>query len=232
MQSANNQPKSRAFRPDPSKFRIFQIGFNKCGTRTLFNFFKRNQVPSIHYDGGRIAGSMFRHHRNNRHLIDIRYKNVVFFSDMENIYKESNPLYVSQHLFKKLDRQCPNSKYILNTRNREDWITSRKAHQGGDYLRYVAQKMNCSEVEVVDYWKMEWDTHHQNVLDYFKDRPLDLLVFNIDIHGPRRLANFFQPYLKLDTQFYGHQGKTPTQKLLEAEQAPLDPEKKTEIDTP
>ena len=126
---------------DPNKFRIFQIGFNKCGTRTLTKFFQHNKIESVHYDKGQIAGSMFRHHRNNKPLVDIVYRNTVFFSDMENIFKEQEPLYVSQNLFKKLDRQYPNSKFILNTRNRCDWINSRMAHQGGEYLTIISQKI-------------------------------------------------------------------------------------------
>ena len=205
------------FLPDKRKLRIFQIGFNKCGTRTLFKFFQKNGIPSVHYDGGRIAGSMFRHHRNNRPLVDINYKQTVFFSDMENIFKENKPLYVAQDLYQKLDRQFPNSKFILNTRNKEDWIRSRKAHDNGDYLKLVSEKMHLSELEVVRYWKEIWDKHHREVIHYFRNRPDDLLVFDIDHHGPQRICRFFKHSLRLNPHFYVHRGKTPVGKLMQVE---------------
>ena len=35
--------------------KIFQIGFNRCGTGSLYNFFKENGFISIHWDSGEIA---------------------------------------------------------------------------------------------------------------------------------------------------------------------------------
>jgi hypothetical protein len=211
----NMEKHSSGFIPDRRNFRIFQIGFNKCATRTLYKFFKKNGIPSVHYDGGRIAGSMFRHHRNKCLLVDINYKNIVFFSDMENIFKEQYPLYVAQSLFKKLDRQFPNSKFILNTRDKEDWLRSRIAHDNGDYIRIISEKMSLSKSEVIEYWRNMWDRHHREVLHHFRNRPNDLLVFNIDIHEPKRLCRFFQNELQLKASFFGHQGKTPEEKLIQ-----------------
>ena len=199
---------SSLFTPDRRKFRIFQIGFNKCGTRTLYQFFRKNKVPSVHYDGGRIAGSMFRHHIEGRPLIDKMYRKKVFFSDMENIRKEAKPLYVAQSLFRKLDHQCPHSKFILNTRDRENWIRSRAAHEGGEYLRSISNKLDYSVSDTLDLWRLEWDQHHRDVLDYFRDRPTDLLIFDIEKDGPKKLAHFFRPYFRLDPSLYEHLGKT------------------------
>ena len=62
-----------------NKIRVFQIGFNKCGTRSLFKFFKKNGIESIHYDKGNIAISMFNNFNQNKKLIDKKYAGVVFF---------------------------------------------------------------------------------------------------------------------------------------------------------
>ena len=77
---SNNRQTNNKFIPDVNKVRVFQIGFNKCGTRTLFKFFQKNNVPSVHYDGGQIAGSLYRHYQNKDPLIDIRYRKKVFFA--------------------------------------------------------------------------------------------------------------------------------------------------------
>jgi hypothetical protein len=198
----------KKFQPDKSMWRIFQIGFNKCGTRTLHKFFTNNGVQSVHYDGGRVAGSMFRHFRRQEPLIDVRYKNKSFFADMENITLAGKPLYVGPQLFRHLDREYPRSKFILNTRNREDWIRSRIAHEDGGYLRTCAEGLGLSEEKTVSHWKQEWDDHHRVVLEHFSGRPNDLLVFDIDRDGPQQLVHFFRPQFRLQGRHYGFKGKT------------------------
>ena len=191
------QNNKKRFIPNKNKFRIFQIGFNKCGTRTMCKFFKQNGVNSVHYDKGQIAGSMYRHLRNREPLIDIRYRDVTFFADMENIYKEDNLLY-AQRLFRQLDRQCKNSKFILNTRNKNNWLKSRILHENGEYLEYISNKLSLTKREVVEKWEIEWDEHHLNVIDYFRYRPQDLLIFNIENDPIEKLIQFFWPFIKLE----------------------------------
>ena len=206
----NNLDKTTAknFQPDKSMWRIFQIGFNKCGTRSLYKFFANNGVPSVHYDGGRVAGSMFRHFRRREPLIDVRYKNKSFFADMENITAAGKPVYVGPQLFRQLDREYPRSKFILNTRNREDWVRSRIAHEDGGYLRTCAEGLGLSEEKTILHWKQEWDDHHRVVLEHFSGRPKDLLVFDIDRDGPQQLVEFFRPQFRLRGRYYVHRGKT------------------------
>lgn len=203
----NKSEHYNAYRNSKNKLRVFQIGFNKCGTRSLFHLFKDSGLPSVHYDGGRIANTMFRHHRNKRPLIDIRYRNTVFFSDMENVFQE-NPLYVSQHLYKKLDKQYPNSRFILNIRDKKNWLKSRSLHKEGDYLKENADKLGISEEEMIQVWSQEWDDHIKNVLLYFHHKPRKLLVFNIERDNINKLINFFQPNIRLDKSKYQHYGKT------------------------
>lgn len=200
--------KKKMYIAAPNKFRIFQIGFNKCGTRTIFKFFQQNGVESIHYDKGQIARSMFRHHRRGESLIDIRYRNVTMFADMEDIFKEDTPLYAAEKLYKQLDRQCKNSKFILNTRDKDNWIKSRILHGNGKYLNYIANKLSISKSQLIDKWKQDWDSHHLAVIDYFRNRPSDLLVFNIETDPIDRLINFFYGILKLNPIYYQHRGKS------------------------
>lgn len=195
------------FIPNKNKYRIFQIGFNKCGTRTLFKFFQNNGINSVHYDKGLIAGSMYRHSRRGEPIIDIRYRDVTLFADIENIYKENNPLY-GQYLFKEMDHQCHNSKFILNTRNKDNWLRSRILHENGKYLSIISTKLNISKRDVVKLWSDEWDQHHLEVIDYFRDRPNDLLIFNIERDPIEKLINFFNKELKLNPRLYIHKGKS------------------------
>lgn len=51
-------------------FHIFVIGFNKTGTRTLHNFFYKNDIMSIHYDRNRIVDTFEKNIRENKKLLE------------------------------------------------------------------------------------------------------------------------------------------------------------------
>jgi hypothetical protein len=58
--------------------------------------------------------------------------------------------------------------------------------------------------EVKEYWKNDWETHIKNVLEYFKDRPDDLIVFNIETDNIDKLINFFnKSHIILYEKYWG-----------------------------
>ena len=74
--------------------------------------------------------------------------------------------------FMKLDKEFPNSKFILTIRDSESMIKS--------YENFV--KGSPYEIRDEEDWKRRlnnFERHNQQVKDYFKDRPNDLLIFNI-----------------------------------------------------
>ena len=190
------------------KIRIFQIGFNKCGTRSLYHFFKNNGVKSVHYDAGNIAKSIFKNYKNKKPLISNKYKDTIFFSDMEYVIDQDNPLYVAQVFFKQLAVEYPHSYFILNTRPKKKWLTSRILHGEGSYLKDIVDKSGKSEEEVVSDWSYEWDRHHKDVIDFFKSKPGRLVIFDIENDDISKLIKFFSPLGKLHRRFYVHKGKT------------------------
>jgi hypothetical protein len=145
-------------------------------------------------------------------LISKRYKNSWVFTDMETTY-DNPPLSIGMTLFKELDKQYPGSKFILNTRDKQAWLKSRSAHRFAKYqsttLLEINQKnLNLSKQEVLAKWSREWDEHHIAVKEYFKDRPNDLLIFNIDTDHPEKLVQFFKQHFLLDAKKFQHLNKT------------------------
>src|SRR5437870_5201929 len=107
----------------PSGIRIFQIGFNKCGTSTLTRFFEQNGVPSMHWNRGRLAMAMFENGAAGRPLIS-GFEANCFFGDMEVL---TNTDYLAAYkLFPILAEENPTALFLLNTRNRREWINSRR----------------------------------------------------------------------------------------------------------
>lgn len=210
------KPILTAFKTPKKLNKIWQIGPNKSGSTTLFHFFLKNKIPSIHYGPqGKLATSIYENHLQGKTLIAPEYAKYTAFFDMENIYADP-PIYAGQTLYKELDKQYPGSKFILNTRDEDNWIKSRLAHtdimNGKSYAQVLCEKYKITEEELVKLWREEFTQHKQEVLEYFKDRPKDLLVFDIENDTPEKICEFFDEQLDLDPKLFGHSNKTPAPK--------------------
>lgn len=187
--------------------KIWQIGFNKAGSTTFFKFFIKNKIPSVHYGlkNKPIADYMYANYKNDRPLVEGEFDKYTAYFDMENIYYE-NPLYIGQSFFKELDAQYPGSKFILNTRDKQEWIKSRLLHEDPNkhlmYIDVMQEQYKMSRDEVIEKWSRDWDEHHAAVLEYFKDRPQDLLIFDIKKDSPVKIREFFKDYFDLDVSLY------------------------------
>lgn len=198
--------------------KVFQIGFSKCGTSSLYSFFNNSGIPSVHHDNGFLANSIHVNYHNKLPLISGRYSKILVFTDMEVLYKTPQVM-VGMQYFKELDKQYPGSKFILNTRNKEAWLKSRSLqtiHPSGDtLLKISAEILKLTEEEMLEQWSHEWDEHYRDVLEYFKKRPNDLLVFNIEKDNPEKIKSFFKDNFNLDTRYYKKKNQTAFRGLRE-----------------
>lgn len=194
--------------------KIFQLGFNKCGSQTIHNFFCVNGIRCLHYGdkNGSIARKIHANYLAGEALIGPEYDQFYGFFDMEDPYAEP-PIYIAPLLFKQLDQQHPGSYFILNTRTKVNWLSSRCAHtdqtNGIKYLDVLCQRYKLSPAKLIARWSQEWDDHHAAVLEYFKDRPQDLLVYNIETDQPQKICDFFADRFNLDPKLFSHLNKTP-----------------------
>lgn len=192
--------------------KVFQIGFSKCGTVTLANFFSSNGIPTIHHGSdGILPLTMYQNHQQNRPLISPEFNQYYVFTDLDLLQHEPQ-ISIGMQLFKELDKQYPDSKFILNTRDKTAWLKSRSrqtvAPDRKTLLQITAQMHGISTDEVLNRWSQEWDDHHRAVQEYFKDRPNDLLVFNIETDDPEKIVSFFKDYFILDKRLYTHQNRS------------------------
>jgi hypothetical protein len=183
--------------------KIFQIGFNRCGTTSIFNFFKYycvNNLKCIHWDHGKIAKTMFRNIKNKQPpLYNSDYVKYNFISDMEASIDNEVYYFAFLYNYKLLDQYYPNSKFILNTRTKENWINSRLRHYNSKDIEL--QKKTYQSTNIVDLWSHQWDQHHKDVIDYFNNREKDLLIFNIETNNADPIIAFF-PELSFATRVF------------------------------
>jgi hypothetical protein len=154
--------------------KIFQIGFNKCGITSIHNFFISNGLRSIQWDQSILAQKMYQNSQQNKPLLS-EYEQYDCVTDMEST-KHNIFMYLTH--FKDLDIQYPGSKFILNKRNVDKWVKSRLNHLG--YLNTYKKITGLDEQGVVNHWIDSWNAHISGVVDYFKNRPDDLVVFDIE----------------------------------------------------
>tara|TARA_Y100000593_G_C4232354_1_gene297648 strand:- start:96 stop:785 length:690 start_codon:yes stop_codon:yes gene_type:complete len=97
-------------------------------------------------------------------------------------------------VYKELDKEYPNSKFILTVRNAEDWLRDVKTRIVDDGCIIGPEENLFYGVKKFDEesFLKKYLTHNQEVMDYFRDRPNDLLVMNIcdDGHGWSELIRF------------------------------------------
>jgi hypothetical protein len=209
--------------------RIFQIGFNRCGTTTLIRFFQANNLKCLHWGRGSIAAGIEAARLEGKPLLS--YVDGYFsYGDMEFVEVESEskkllkkkpfrrlyknlpkdnltPIYAFEN-FRELDKQYPGSKFILNTRNVEDWINSRiRFLERGYFYCKHGDRFHSSQEALNQCWREHWDEHTSNVREYFSNRPEDLLEFDLDKDGPEKIADFFCD-LNLDISKWGHHNKS------------------------
>ncbi len=155
--------------------KIFCVGLNKTGTSSLHEAFQILGFKSVHF---------YCEKGNIKDIIENNYKNgddlLLGISNYDAYLDWNHPS--TNHLYKEFDQQYPGSKFILNTRNMEDWLQSREKHVLRDpnlkkkqYLYPEDPWYNINK----EAWKIEFENLHKDVLEYFKNREKDLLIFNV-----------------------------------------------------
>jgi hypothetical protein len=177
-------PGGQAKRPDP----IFQIGFNRCGTVSLHTFLLASGLWSLHWHDEVLATCIAaRIDAGDDPIAD--FPRAIGFTDM--IASRPGLLIEPYKRFDYLHRWYPNALFILNTRERENWIESRAAHtfEGETLTANYATILRIPEAEVPDFWRAEWDSHHTLVRAYFAGSPR-FLEFHIERDDPQKLISF------------------------------------------
>lgn len=175
-----------------SYHKVFVIGFNKTGTTTL----KRTLfLWGFKIGDQRVACMMMEDYRDKR--LERIFKLVETADAFQDI-PFSKP-----GLFKELDKQFPNSKFILTVRDSEEqWYNSllnfhsKKVGRKPPTEEDLAKVNNIYKGWLLDSMKITWDypkvdlydevsykkkylAHIEDCRAYFKERPNDFLEINV-----------------------------------------------------
>ncbi len=178
--------------------KVFQIGFNKCGTKSLMDFFVQNGYPSVHWDNYKWDIHFKEKQSNNQPLCD-GADNIVFWSDIGFVQRQ----------FQIFAEQYPNSKFIYNIRDVEKWIDSRD-RQYKKHPKAFSDNFGFTTdngLDSKDYWKSEWLYHKKVIEEYFVgEKSNRLLTFDIEKDNVNKIVEFL-PELDFGNMKLPHSNK-------------------------
>ena len=147
------------------KTKVFGIGFHKTATTSL--------AKALSYLGYRVTGPNWVYNPNPaEEVYEMAFKLANKFDAFQD-----NPWPI---LYKELDRKFPGSKFILTLRPSDEWIRSVVNHFSDEetpmreWIYGVGRPKGNEDVYIARY-----DRHNREVMEYFKHRSEQLLVFNI-----------------------------------------------------
>ncbi len=149
------------------KRKVFCIGFHKTGTTSLELALKKL--------GYRVTGCFGTRDPDIAEKVhEMAYAMVEEYDAFED-----NPWPI---LYRELDQHFPNSKFILTRRPAADWINSQVkdfALAQTPMRRWIyGEDAGCPKGNE-DIYIERYERHNRDVLEYFSDRPDDLLVFDL-----------------------------------------------------
>ncbi len=157
--------------------KIFGIGFHKTGTTSLGRALRKL--------GYRVHKGFTFNSPKKRIVIpepvtlekirDVAFAQVPYYSAFQD-----NPWPL---LFKDIDQAFPGSRFVLTYRDPERWFRSAaRFHQGapGSMLNFIYGFNDFMIADNKDQAIDRFRAHNESVRDYFKDRPNDLLCWDLE----------------------------------------------------
>ena len=175
------------------KPKVFCVGFNKTGTTSLtqtlkelgYHVGKQSTAEDLLYDWAKRD-----------------FKSIIAYCRTGNAFQDIP--FSLPYTYQALDAAFPNSRFILTVRNSSDaWFNSLQQfhqklfnegnpleeqhlanatyrHKGWmlDFMRFVFDYPNTPLYDKETYIKV-YERHNAVIIDYFKNRPNDLLVLNL-----------------------------------------------------
>ncbi|MEX2595908.1 MAG: sulfotransferase family protein [Salibacteraceae bacterium] len=175
--------------------KVFCIGFMKTGTTTL------NRALSIL--GYRVSHNSWR------------WLKYIFRNDWQSIKDKMNEWDAAEDnpiplIYKELDQLFPGSKFILTTRDPEKWYDSVSYHIGNlktPMHEWLFGRGKGLPKQDKEHSIRIFNTHRERVIEYFKDRPEDLLIIDVtEIQNWNTICSFLDE--EIPSTPFPHANKT------------------------
>lgn len=198
------------------KPKVFFIGFNKNATVSFHNLFVDNGYISYHnlVDDTKQPTSENNLAEIMKHNVESGLPILTGMSGADSysdLYANNNGIIVEGiDYFKEIYKEYPNSYFVLQTRDINDWLISRLGHrEKKQYFAHRAMEaLGLSESELIEYWRNARIEHYKKVYEFFNGSG-NFLVYDIDTDSIDKLVNFLKDDFELDINHWQQHNKTP-----------------------
>lgn len=160
--------------------KIFCIGLNKTGTSSLHAALDSLGFRSLHGGRPELTRTVERALEEGRPLVE----------DFP-LHDAFSDIWVLSENFDVLDEQYPGSRFILTTRDLDDWLDARRRHVERNRANRERGLYHGTFLTVdLDSWRELHRAHHARVLDYFAGRADFLAMRVVDGDGYEKLCPF------------------------------------------
>lgn len=145
-------------------YKIFCIGDLKTGTTSLFKALKiLGYKPCRMFEISYFNKELYKKNSYQGYISKIKRSNYDAFVDFPISFRE---------VYKKIDEEIPNSKFILTIRDKEDFAKSYSNYFKHAYWSSTDEK--SLKIRVDDFEK-----YNNERIEYFKNQPEKFLIFDV-----------------------------------------------------
>jgi len=185
-----------------SKPKVFFIGFNKTATTAFHKLFLDSGYKSYHHKKNKkkyLAKIIHENYLNNDPILKT-IDDADCYSDL--VYSTHDEYIEANSFYKEIFREYPNSYYVLQTRNIDNWICSRLKHIGTESFAYrVCNVLDITERELIDYWKNLYSSRVSEIINFYKNKS-NFIIFDIDNDEITKLTQFLSVDFSLELSYW------------------------------
>jgi len=178
--------------------RIFGIGWHKTATTSLHHALAMLGFDSAHWLSAHWAKKIWEEMKEYGRSLTVEQSYALCDVPIPSLYQQ-------------LDKAYPNSKFIMTIREEAAWLESAKKHwdpatnkfreawDTDPFTHWIHKEMYGQKWFDPEIFLARYRRHNDEVKEYFKDRPQDILTFDVSAgHGWYELCGFLR--LEVPTQ--------------------------------
>jgi hypothetical protein len=191
--------------------KLFFIGFNKTATTAFHRLFLDSGYLSYHHniDGKSLALGIEDNLREGRPVLQ-GFADANVYSDLT--YSSHTQYIEANGYFRELHAEYPDAYFVLQTRNEDDWISSRFRHP--HFVSRTCGLLGLTEDDLEHYWRDQLRNHLREVRDYFGSSPARFLEIDIDADEIDALIAFAKPDFRLARAHWRKHNETQTSEAI------------------
>jgi hypothetical protein len=148
--------------------KVFFIGMNKTATKAFDFLFSSSGYMTTHYSCANADGSpailaqVMKDNHESFYPIMLGLEKWSVFSDM--FWHREDEWIDGVKYFREIHQQYPDAYFVLQTRDLDSWLKSKRNHKEGKYIERVMEYLGGTEEQVLDWLAKDREDHHRKVL--------------------------------------------------------------------